>query len=361
MSKKIGLGIMSGTSFDGVDYVLCQFNEDQSLKFKKQFYTRYPKKLIAKIQKVAQTKSQSSELIELHFELGRFYSQSLKSFQFKEKLDFIALHGQTVFHAPPLGTLQIGHPHPLKAEFKCPVVYDFRSLDVAQGGQGAPLAPFFHEYFLDQTEELHFIQNIGGMSNVTYKTKGQLKAFDTGLGNAFIDFFMQEHFQKPFDKNGDFAQKGIPDYEFIESFYSKEKYFKKKAPKSCGREQFSHTVYKKLLQSMSKKKLSLENKAATLTELIVYCIVNQYKEQIKKTPHQVILCGGGAKNNYIKKRLQYHLPDSFITTSFEAWGWPETALEAGAFAYLGLLRINNQKLKLRHVTGGPNSVLGSIV
>ncbi len=362
MSKNIlGLGIMSGTSFDGVDYVVCEFKSNTQILFKNHYYTKYPKKLINKIQNVASGKATSIELAQLHFELGRFYSDGLKAFIKNKKLDFIALHGQTVYHAPPHGSLQIGVPHFLKSDFNCPIVYDFRSLDVAQGGQGAPLSPFFHEQLLKQNDKSSFIQNIGGMSNVSYLHKGTLNAFDTGPGNVFIDLFMQEFKSKAFDKHGALASQGIPDYEIIESFYKKQKYFSLKAPKSCGREQFSQSVYKELIKKMKKKKLSQPHQAATLTELTVYCIVKQYEEHIKVQPSQIILCGGGAKNKYIAQRLQYYRPESRVTNTEEAFDWPVTALEAGAFAYLGRLKLLHQNLNLRTVTGGTKATLGSVL
>lgn len=356
------LGIMSGTSVDGVDYTLCKVHgKNQTLKFVDKAFIAFPKALRQDILKAAANELDFWSVAQLHYDLGEFYSEALKKINKnkKWKFDLIGLHGQTVFHSPKKSTMQIGEASFLKKDFKVPVVSQFRNIDIALKGQGAPFAPFFHKELMKQEKQTWAFQNLGGIGNVTSLQKGKLIAFDTGPANMIIDEYIQNFFNKTYDANGKIASRGLPHEEII-LFLLEHKYFSLKPPKSCGRENFSA----KALQSSLKKlnELSPEDQIATLTEFTARTIKDQYTRFLKVMPKIIVLAGGGTKNTYLKNRIQFHLPQSKVITSEEYCGWPVDAIEGGAFAWMALERINESKIKdLTSVTGAESpSVLGSI-
>lgn len=356
------LGIMSGTSVDGVDYVLCKQNaKTHTLEFQDQAFVVFPAKLKENILKAAANELDFWAVAQLHYDLGEFYSENLKKIKSKKKwtFDLIGLHGQTVFHAPQKSTMQIGEASFLKKDFNVPVVSQFRNIDIALKGQGAPFAPFFHKELMKKEKRIWAFQNLGGIGNVTSLQKGKLIAFDTGPSNLLIDEYVQNLFHKAYDKNGEIAFRGLPHEKILKELL-KHSYFKLKPPKSAGRENFSVKALKTQLQTLSE--LSAEDQITTLTEFTVRSIVDQYKKFLKKVPEIIILSGGGAKNLYIKKRLQFYFSESTVFTSEEYCGWPVNAIEGGAFAWMALARMNNVKIKdLTSVTGAKTeSLLGAI-
>ncbi len=357
------LGIMSGTSVDGVDYILCKSTKNRSkLKFQDQAFIKFPERLRDKILKAASNELDFQTVGLLHYELGKFYSENLKKVKIKKNwsFDLIGLHGQTVFHSPKKSTIQIGDANFLKKDFGKPVVSQFRNMDIALGGQGAPFAPFFHKELMKKEKKTWCFQNLGGIGNVTSIQKNKLVAFDTGPANLLIDFYMNKLFRKDYDKNGRVASKGLPHEEIIRTLLNQISYFKLKPPKSCGRENFSALVLIKELKSL--EKISKEDQIATLTEFTARSIKDQYARFLKVAPKVIILSGGGAKNSFMKSRIQFHLPDSEVLTSEQYCGWPVDAIEGGAFAWMALERIAQSKIKdLPFVTGAKSaSTLGSI-
>lgn len=336
------VGIMSGTSLDGVDFVLVGRNL-KDLKYKDMSSVAYPKKMKKSLLNLAEGRMGFREAQELHFELGKFYAKSLKKIktQKKWKIDLIGLHGQTVFHKAPLATSQIGEPSFLKI-FGVPVVSDFRAKILSVGGQGAPLAPLFHNEIMKNQKSWGFL-NIGGMSNLTFKEKFGLSATDVGPGNVFLDSAMRVFYSKDYDKGGKIASNGLPNIKVVKGYLSKNKFLKKKAPKSCGRSDFSELELNRLLKKM--KKLSGPDIMATLAEITVNPIVQEVK---KKKIKSLVVAGGGAYNMYFLKRLEDSLEGVQILTS-EDMGWPIQAVEGGAFALLAANKVLGVKADLSYM------------
>jgi len=369
------VGIMNGTSVDGMDFVLCKVlsrfskknSAQTSISYLGHAFAPFSPEMKKRLLLAAQHQLKVDEIAKLHHDLGRVYSKELQKIATKKKwkFDAIGLHGQTVFHAPPEATLQIGEPSYLSKQFQVPVVSDFRTADLAVGGQGAPIASLFHrvafqEQFPSQVVSLH---NLGGISNLTWiDSKGHVKkAFDTGPANILMDQYIQKvsRGDLSFDVDGHFAAKGLPLEKVVEQFLQQTKYFHKKPPKSCGREEFGKEYLKKVLDQLGP--LLPEDKMATLAELTARSISEAYKDFCPETPAKVILCGGGSKNKYLKSRIQYHLPKTEVITTDEA-GWPASSIEGAAFALLAAYRIWEIPSNLPETTGAKKSVtMGKVV
>lgn len=363
------VGIMNGTSLDGIDYVLCKIKKSSSAKilisFQGQEFFPFPLELRKKLKQAADHELKVNDLARLHHELGRLYSQQLQQIKKRKKwkFDLIGIHGQTVFHEASekssKATLQIGEPSYLSADFLIPVISDFRVADLAVQGQGAPIASLFHRVafqaqFPNQIISLH---NLGGISNFSLlDSKGNVeKSFDTGPANMLMDLFMQQLSKGKLshDRDGDFAARGLPLQKLVEETLKQTPFFSLIPPKSCGREDFGSQYLRTLDQKMGP--LIPEDKMATLAELSARSIAQAYLQFSKKPPQMIILCGGGALNSYLRKRIQYHLPHAQVLTT-EDCGWPVNSIEGAAFALLAAYRIWDLPSNLPKTTGARKSV-----
>jgi anhydro-N-acetylmuramic acid kinase len=355
------LGIMNGTSGDGIDYVWVDLHFDKklSVKFLKHLHRPFSKSMHESIKKAALNQLLTYDLGELHHELGRQYARDYASFKVSAKLKphIIGLHGQTVFHHGGVATLQIGEPSYLAQAAHCPVIFNFRAADIVTGGQGAPLAPVFHKVLLsDLSKNPVAFHNLGGISNVTYCHKDRLLAFDTGPACTLMDSWMQlksKEAQK-FDKDGKGAARGLPHLDSLKKFMG-HPYFAKKPPKSCGREEFNLDFIKERADKRFFR-LSLEDQLATLTEFTAQSIFSTYEKWLPEMPETIFFSGGGSKNKFLMQRLKIYFKDSSVQTS-EDLGWPSEAIEGGAFAVLAYLRLYEQHLDLKNITGGKRPVL----
>lgn len=353
------LGLMSGTSLDGVDAVWTDISgtKKMSLKMKAHKYTAYPKALRQRLLAAAQGKASSYDVGELNHELGRFYALIASASKLKPAL--VGLHGQTIYHRGQYATLQIGEPSYLAQALRCPVIFNFRAADIASQGQGAPLAPIFHQFLLQPfAQKGAAFHNLGGISNTTVVSGKTCFAFDTGpasiLIDAWIDF--KTNGRQKMDRNGNTAQQGLADSILLKKFLS-HPYFKKSFPKSCGREEFNLEFIKKY-GGVRFSRLSLENQSATLTELTAHSIADAYKN-LRQQPQIIFFSGGGVYNQFLMQRLKIHLTGIQIRTSQDL-GWPAETIEAGAFATLAYLRWQKQKIDLKKITGGTKNLLGQI-
>lgn len=329
------LGIMSGTSLDGVDFVkvkitkknlVCSYQGMESFSF--------PEPLKKKLLRAAQNEMQAHEVFLLNHELGKFYADCYKQLpKALRAVDIIGLHGQTVFHHGKVATAQIGEPSYLAWASEKKVVSNFRSGDIAAGGEGAPLAPFFHQTVFGKKKKSISLHNLGGISNLSFIVKGQLKiGFDTGPANMLIDEEIRcsTHSAQLFDKEGKLAAKGKVNVPMLAQML-KHSYFSQKPPKSCGREQFGKTFYNQFEKELSQ--MSLEDRLATLTEFTVQSIAKSYFQFCKPQPHEIIFCGGGAKNKFLIQRIDAEL-ESIKVSTVEDYGWPTQSIEGAAFALL---------------------------
>lgn len=336
------IGMMSGTSMDGIEAVLVDFSNGE-LKQLDLIHHDFPKDLQCSLFDMLALKDISLlEFGKAHTYLGECYAKIVKDLLQKTKIpakEIIAIgnHGQTIFHHPETPhpfTLQIGNNSVLAAETKITVVGDFRSLDMAYGGQGAPLAPIFHQAFLSVPQKTIAILNLGGTANVSILSDNKIiAAFDTGPGNGLMDQWMQQHFNKPYDKDGLEARRGKVNETLLAKFLQ-DPYFAKAPPKSSGREYFNLT---KMPQNVD---------IATLTELTIRSILDAL-EPFKVD--EIWACGGGAFNLFLLERLGAH--------SIANKGIHPQAIEPLAFAYLAKMRMENQRIDLNHITGSNTPLL----
>lgn len=358
------VGIMNGTSLDGIDYVYCKvINKPKvEIRFIQQESLKFPENLRQRLVQAANHRLNVAEVSELHHDLGRLYRDHLKKITQKKKwkMDAIGLHGQVVHHSPPKATWQLGEPSYMSAQFEVPVISDFRTADLAVGGQGAPIASLFHQIVFQRElpKSVLSVHNLGGISNLSLiDKKGDVeRAFDTGPANLLMDLLIAKltKGEKNFDRDGRFASQGLPQQWLVEDLLKNESYFRAKPPKSCGREQFGESFLQKLDERM--KSLSPADKMATLAELTARSIAQAYHQHCRQLPRAVILCGGGALNPYLKKRIQYHLPKLQVLTT-EKFGWPAGSVEGGAFALLAAFRVWEKPANLPKTTGARKSVM----
>lgn len=359
------LGIMNGTSLDGIDYVLCNWSDaKQELKLVGRASKVFPKELLNSLQACARNKANVETLAKTHYQLGKMYKKHIGQLMKSKnwKIDFVALHGQTVFHEGKMASMQIGDPSYISKELDIPCIYDFRSGDIALGGQGAPLAGLFHE-FLSKTKlksRSVAFHNLGGISNLTYINGKTKICFDTGPANMLMDLFIKKYSkgEKSFDKSGKLASSGEVDSVMLSKMLS-HKYFKKKAPKSCGREEFGEEFLNKYYKQL--KSLGLNNALATLNWFTAYSIFDSYRKFLPNMPERIFLCGGGANNTHLRKNLN----DLFLGNSeildVTDLGIGLNDMEAMAFAYLGVCFLKGKKLNLpQHTGASKKDVLGKL-
>lgn len=352
------LGIMNGTSLDGIDLVLCKKSGKKDLKYISHADISFPPLLRQKLLKATQNLLTSGEASLLSHELGRYYATAISKVvkRKKWKVDLVGLHGQTIFHHSGKATLQIGEAAYLAQALNCRVVSDFRQADIAAGGRGAPIAGVFHQYMVTESQAVS-LHNIGGISNLTFiKNKKVHFSFDTGPGNLLLDTYCQKYLSIPYDENGELAKKGIVNVGLLLKFL-RHPYLQQKPPKSCGREEFGPAYLKRYDATI--KKMKKQDVLATLTEFTAISIADAYKKN-KIKPETIYFCGGGAKNLHLLQRISYYLPEVKVTTT-KTLGWDPQHIEGAAFAYLALLGFQGIPGNLPNCSGAKKAVvLGKI-
>ena len=350
---------MSGTSLDGIDIVLCNINKSQcKLLYSHEF--PFQTQIKEKILSLISEKSSLQTIGELDTQLGLMFADAINSFldlhKIKRKdIQAIGLHGQTLWHEPnsefPF-SMQLGNANIVCAKTSITTISDFRRMDMAHGGQGAPFTPAFHQFLFSSLGEHTAVVNIGGMANITLLGK-TLQGWDTGCGNVLLDLWMQQTQEKAYDKDGLFAQSGTLDTKLLASMLS-DSYFTKPAPKSTGREYFNASWLSSFLPLFHTfKDADIQRTLLELTALSIANDLNASKVQ------QVIICGGGAKNSFLMQRLQALTSAKVILS--DALGVSSDFLEAMAFAWFAYKRIHKEKVALSSVTGAKqDSLLGCI-
>lgn len=362
---------MSGTSADGVDAALIKStnNEIQLIDF---ISTDLPIQLKQTLLKLNNDPNiHLEELCSLHKHVADSFvsaTQTLLSQNTlqKEKVTAIGSHGQTIYHAPDIPmTLQIGHPAFIAKNTGITTVADFRVDDMALGGQGAPFAPAFHKALFSQ-ENPCFVVNIGGIANVSClpgtQANQNIIGWDTGPGNSLMDEFCQTELNLDYDPSGKNARQGNIHTELLSKML-KHPYFLATYPKSTGRDTF-HAKWVKSLLSELNIEVSAIDLLATLCELTALSITQQIKSvkysSKDNKPLKVWIVGGGAYNDYLLERLQFHLKGYSVASSHVTDINPN-AVEAMMCAWLAEQRLNNQPVELASVTGAKrNAVLGGI-
>ncbi len=363
----LAIGLMSGTSLDGVDAALVETDNFKLIEF---ITLKYDEKIKSKIARNLNNETaRLSEISTLNFEISNYFVRAidelLKKAHIKhEDVDFIASHGQTIWHDPNgsvASTLQIGEPAVIYYKTKIPVISNFRAMDVAAGGQGAPLVPF-SEWVLYRSKTQNIVmQNIGGISNLTYlKKEGKLDevlSFDVGPGNVMIDYFTNKYFNKPYDENGDIANSGKVIDEVLE-FLKSDEFLSDAPPKSTGREKYNKAFMEKLSLDFDFEHKNKEDIITTITEFTSFAITYNYKRFLKDVD-LAIINGGGAHNKYIMRRLKEE--NDFKVITGEDFGINSDAKEALAFVVLGYMSLQGKPSNVRSATGASDYVvLGSI-
>ncbi|HBY64991.1 MAG TPA: anhydro-N-acetylmuramic acid kinase [Acholeplasmataceae bacterium] len=372
--KKLALGIMSGTSLDGIDCLIAEIEGTSThTKIKPIAFKTYPfeEKLLNSIKRAFTNDQSSSALLcSLNFELGEAFASAAKRLVEEEHLkmddiDFIASHGQTIYHiAEPSdgfikSSLQLGEGAVIANLCNTTVVSNFRTADIAAGGQGAPLVPFADYILFTSPLRSRAIHNIGGIANQTVLPKaGRLDdvfAFDSGPGNMMIDYAMKTLYGKPFDQNGDIAKSGSIISSMMNELFNNP-YFKKIPPKSTGRELFgdSYTdmIIKKYEQHEKKDIIS------TLTHFTARTIIDSYKDFVfpKIQLDEIIFSGGGSYNSFLIETIASGLPGISIR-KLEDLGYDSASKEALAFIILGNETLNHQPSNVKSATGAKKHVI----
>lgn len=362
------IGIMSGTSLDGIDICLVNIiQRNKQFEYTIVAFDTYPysKELVQKIKEASSlVTSNVQKICSLNVEVSEAYGDAISCFIQKNSIDmkevaYIAMHGQTIWHNPNCmdgyasSTLQIGDPSILAYRFNKMVISNFRAMDMAAGGSGAPLIPFVN-YLLYQSKKKNIaLQNIGGIGNVCYLKKGgtieEVIAFDTGPGNMLIDAAMQKLYQLPFDYEGQIARTGTINEEVLQELL-KDEYFESTYPKSTGREKYNESYLNRVIQKMREVNQKDEDIIATLTAFTAYSIIDQYQRFLGSID-ELIVSGGGAHNRFILELLEKNLGISVTvedrTDAYEAFG----------FAILGHMTLLRKPSNVKSVTGAKQSVI----
>lgn len=363
------VGVMSGTSVDGIDTVLLELNAQHAPHLVAAKTFPYPEAIQRAIQQlIKQQHCSLQELGELDMALGNVYAEAILNLLLMAEcpaadVAAIGCHGQTIYHAPSAAhpfSMQIGNANLIAEVTGITTVADIRQRDMVCGGQGAPMVPGFHEVMFRHATENRVIVNIGGIANITVLNADKnrpLLGFDTGPGNTLMDAWIQAQLGKSYDTDGLWAATGTNQPALLEKLLD-EAYFSQPAPKSSGRELF-HLDWLKQRLAQCEQSFAAEDVQATLLTLTCKSIADAIR-QFAADSQRVIVCGGGAHNATLMQTLQDHLSPMMIDTSSQH-GLDVDFVEASAFAWLALQTLNHQTGSVASVTGARRaSILGGI-
>lgn len=347
MNEKLVIGLMSGTSIDGVDVALCRIRPDLSVKFIDGLLFPYPIKIKEIIYKAFSQNIKLDELCKLNFLIGEVFAEATNTLMSScglnhKDIDLIGSHGQTVYHYPfetktenysEKSTLQIGESSIIAERTNITVISDFRTRDIAAGGQGAPLVCYADEVFFKSNSKNRAIQNIGGMGNVTVLSRHcNTFGFDTGPGNVLIDKYVEKYFNQCFDNDGIIASHGKVNQEWLNLLLSND-YYLMPPPKTTGRELFDDIYFNKIEQSAPNNPYDA---VATLTALTAKTIFDAYFKFVfpKTYIDEIVLGGGGAYNPELIKYLKQIFAKNINIMTHEDFNISNKYKEAMAFALL---------------------------
>lgn len=354
------VGIMSGTSLDGADAILVDFSgaTPRTLGFASLPFTPELRSLLQEI--CGGTDDTLDRVGAAAVELGKVYAHVVASILEKaatpsDAVTAIGCHGQTVRHRPESGfTLQLNSPAQLAEATGIDVIADFRSRDVAAGGQGAPLAPAFHRAVFQDPRRSRAVVNIGGISNITWlPPNGRMLGFDCGPGNVLLDTWASRHLGKPYDEDGRWAASGQADDALLARFLE-EPFLAAEPPKSTGRELFRRDwLERRLTPSLAPQVVQ-----STLAQFTARSIADAIERHCPGT-EEIFLAGGGARNPDLVERIR-SLAGGRPVEPTDALGVPSGHVEALAFAWLAMKHVRREAIDLTTITGARGSrILGA--
>jgi anhydro-N-acetylmuramic acid kinase len=358
------IGLMSGTSMDGVDVALLETDGDEAIVFGPTGAYPYSdadrvllRGALAEAATLEDRDARPGVLAFAERMVTDRHAEAVETFLRDnavepDSVDFVGFHGQTVLHRPKQHlTIQIGDGRALASRLGIDVAYDFRAADIAAGGEGAPIVPVFHRALVaagGMKGEVALL-NIGGVANVTYIADGREPiACDTGPGNALIDDLMLQRTGAPIDRHGHTAARGRANEAALLRLLA-HPFFEVSPPKSLDRNAFSLDVI---------RNLATEDAAATLTAFTAASVLRLFPH-LPATPQLLIVCGGGARNPILVRELAMRLPCK-VTTA-EVVGWSSDALEAQAFAYLAARVAEGRPITFPGTTGAPAPLAGGVL
>lgn len=355
------IGLMSGTSMDAVDTALVEFRRDRIASVRYRQFA-IAQRLRDEIRRLG-ADSPFDQVARLDARLGRLFAQSVKKLLRATRTNArliraIGSHGQTVLHGPhepqPY-SIQIGDPNIIARETGILTVADFRRMDMAAGGEGAPLAPAFHAAQFRSKSRNRAVLNIGGIANLTIlpaSSKESVRGFDTGPGNGLLDDWSRRHLRAEFDRDGRWAGSGRVVPQLLDAMLQ-DAYFRRRAPKSTGREYFNLCWLERLLKR--RRRTAAADVQATLLELTATSIADSVRKHAPRCA-ELLVCGGGVHNRRLMRRLQACLPGIPLRSTADC-GFDPDSIEAVTFAWLAKQRLEGRPGNLPSVTGARWPVL----
>ncbi|MCS7384143.1 MAG: anhydro-N-acetylmuramic acid kinase [archaeon GB-1867-097] len=383
--EKLALGLMSGTSADGISTIIVKLKGNWTeTKFKIIHYRtkKYPEKIRKEIFKIFQPETgKVDNICMMNFVLGEIFAEAAletidEAGLKRTEIDFIASHGQTIHHMPKMkkiytymarSTLQIGEPSIIAERTGILTIADFRPRDIAAGGEGAPISAYADYILFRSKTKSRAVQNIGGIANVTYiprnsKPEGII-AFDTGPGNMMIDGIIEylTRGKMTFDENGKIAARGKVNCKLLE-YLMEHPYLKRKPPKTTGRREFGRKYIIKVVKRAEKMNLNLEDILATITKYTAKTIAESYRRYLPEIPDETIIGGGGSHNKTLMKMLEEEIGDETRIFRHEDFGIPAQAKEPLILTILANEAIHGHFNNIPSATGAKRKVLmGKII
>ncbi len=353
------IGLMSGTSMDGVDLALIESDGKTIINRREFLHLRYEQDFKERMRSVIYRNPSLDNIKKIENELTMIHTDLVNQFLIQtkikpEEIDVIGFHGHTILHNPAEQmTWQIGNGHLLAMKTGINVVSDFRNRDVMLGGQGAPLVPIYHFCLFSNQARPAAALNIGGISNITFfdQDEQSLRAFDVSFGNAPFDDLMKEKFGKDFDENGELARRGHTDF-IIADHILQNPIFRIKPPKSFDRDDFA-----KILSSITH--LKPEDTLATFAYMHARAIAINL-DFLPSKPKEILVCGGGRKNIAILNEMKKWLSGIEVKTTEEV-GINGDSVEAEAFAFLAIRRLLDLPISFPNTTGVKEPACGGVL
>jgi len=357
MMSELYIGVMSGTSLDGVDVSLVEVDSN-SIKILHKYEYEFDTYLKQEVLRVINNPISLRDIGTLDVKLAKMYAKCIDEFVDRFALDkntiqAIGFHGQTLWHEPSSDdafSIQLGSGSYVASLCGMRVVCDFRNKDIANGGEGAPLAPAFHQFLFGVDDGSMCVANIGGIANISYLAT-PLIGYDTGVGNLLMDSWIYKHKALRYDKDGLWAKEGRVDYALLDILMDDE-YIKQSYPKSTGKERFNLEWLESKLKALSKdiKPCDVQR---TLLEFTSLSLSN---EVLKFNPDVLMLCGGGANNPLLVESISALIPNIQVATMQDS-----DAIESMMMGWLAHQRLHYIPIKLSSITGSSkDSVLGCV-